>query len=151
MLYGSRLENSSYLTAPASWLILGLGVWMWRGKARTLFRNAGFDKDVFKLLLRTKGGNSRTKLLKALLTPKDRMQLSRELGIDWKAIDRHLKVLQEFGLIHDEAHVKISGRLFALTKLGEMLLNVLEKIEELERYQDQGQGTWPETTKSTTG
>jgi DNA-binding HxlR family transcriptional regulator len=133
MRYGATFENVSYATAPASWLILGIGVWVWRGKARILFQNAGFDKDVFRLLLRTKGGNSRTKLLKALLSPKDRMQLSKEVGIDWKAVDRHLKVLQEFGLIYEQVNSKTNARLFAITKVGELLLNILDKIEELEK------------------
>ena len=141
ILYGANLENSSYIIAPVSWLLVGTGLWIWRGRTRALFQNAGFDKDVFKLLLRTKGGNSRTELLKALLTPKDRMQLSKELGIDWKAIDRHLKVLQKFGLIQEEADMKANRKRFVITKIGQMLLNVLEEMKELEKEQDQCNGT----------
>src|SRR5579875_657457 len=80
IFYEASLQNSSYFIAPASWLLVAIGLWVWRGRPRTLFQKAGFDKDVFKLLLRTKGGNSRTELLRALLAPKDRMQLSREPG-----------------------------------------------------------------------
>ena len=41
--------------------------------------NTGFDKDVFKLLMRMKGGTSRLKVLNALsAAPKDRLQLSRD-------------------------------------------------------------------------
>jgi len=114
-----------------------------------LFRNAGFDKDVFRLLLRTKGGNSRVKLLKALLSPKDRSMLSKELGLDWKAVNRHLKLLQEFGLIREEVNIKTSMRLFTLSKIGEMLLNVLENMEELEKeYNNQSVGNRAETIRS---
>lgn len=149
MSYGASFENSSYFAAPTSWLFLGIGIWIWRGKARILFRNAGFDKDVFRLLLRTKGGNSRVKLLKALLSPKDRSMLSKELGLDWKAVNRHLKLLQEFGLIREEVNIKTSMRLFTLSKIGEMLLNVLENMEELEKeYNNQSVGNRAETIRS---
>lgn len=77
------------------------------------------------------------------------MQISRELGLDWKAVDRHLKVIQEFGLIREEVNVQTNIRLFGLTKVGEILLNVLEKMEELEKeYNNQGEENWAETTSN---
>jgi DNA-binding transcriptional ArsR family regulator len=149
MNLATGFQNSSYLIAPASWLFLGIGVWVWKGKARALFQAAGFDKDVFRLLVRTKGGKSRARLLKTLMLPKDRMQLSRDLGLDWKAVDRHLRVLQEFGLIREEVNVQANIRLFGLTKVGEILLNVLEKMEELEKeYNNQSEENWAETTNN---
>lgn len=147
MSFATNFENLSYFIAPASWFFVGFGVWVWKGKARTLFRDAGFDKDVFRLLVRTKGGKSRVRLLKTLMLPKDRMELSKELGLDWKAVDRHLRVLQEFGLIQEVVNIQTSTRLFGLTKVGEILLNVLEKMEELEKeYHNKFETNLAETT-----
>lgn len=129
----SSLEDSSFVTAPVSWLFVGIGALIWRGKTRALWQEYGFDKDVFRLLLKMRGGSSRVKLLKALLVPKDRLQLAKEIGLDWKTVDRHTKMLQEYGLIQEQVNVGRNIRLYTLTKVGEMLLNILDKMEEFEK------------------
>ena len=48
------------------------------------------------MLVKMKGGRTRTMLLRSLLEPKNKLQLSHELGIDWKAVDGHMTKLLEY-------------------------------------------------------
>jgi len=38
-------------------------------------------------------------MLRLLVSPKNKLQLSKDLGIDWKAIDRHVDRMRKFGLV----------------------------------------------------
>jgi predicted transcriptional regulator len=122
------LGNYSVVLAPISWLLLAGGFWYWRGSTRALWKEAGFSSDVFKLLMKMKGGPNRVKVLNALQVPKDRLQLSKELGLDWKVIDSHIKVLHDHGLIQEHANYGRNVRLYVLTDTGKTLLKVVEKI-----------------------
>jgi hypothetical protein len=94
-----------YVATVFSWIGAGaMGAWIWRGRTRIAWTETGFNKDVFHLLMKMKGGNSRLKVMNALdRRPKDRLQLSNELEMDWKTIDRHVKILSEYGLVREEA------------------------------------------------
>jgi predicted transcriptional regulator len=74
-----------------------------------------------------KGAETRLSLLGALLTPKDRLQLAQELGLDWKAIDYHINLFNRYGLVYEQ---QVSGRvkMYKLTSLGEMLLGLLRDL-----------------------
>ena len=81
----------------------------------------GFDSEVFELFVRMRGGKTRVKLLNSLLIPKDRFQLAQELGLDWKAVDRHVMMLNKFGFVHEQtAYGRV--RIYELTSVGKMLL-----------------------------
>lgn len=66
---------------------------------RSRWKNAGFDADSFRLIVKMKGGPTRLSILKALAAPKDRLQLANELGLDWKTVDHHIRVLGDYGFI----------------------------------------------------
>lgn len=87
----------------------------------------GLDRDSFRLLLQMKGSNTRTTILKSLLTPKDRFQLSKELDLDWTTIDYHVQVLLKHDLISERTAFG-SVKLYQLTATGSTLLRALEDM-----------------------
>jgi DNA-binding transcriptional ArsR family regulator len=107
---------------------------VWRGKVRSRWESLGFDSGIFELFMRMKGAKTRLSLLDALVTPKDRMQLAQELGLDWKAIDYHVVRLNRYGLVHED-HAFGRVKLYRLTAWGETLLQLLK---EFNREMDSG-------------
>jgi DNA-binding transcriptional ArsR family regulator len=100
---------------------------VWRGKVRSRWESLGFDSGIFELFMRMKGAKTRLSLLDALVTPKDRMQLAQELGLDWKAIDYHVIRLNRYGLVHED-HAFGRVKLYRLTTWGETLLQLLKEF-----------------------
>lgn len=123
------LSVHSLVLAPASWVLVG-GVWVWRGRIRSRWEGLGFDSDVFRLFVKMRGGKTRLKLLTALLTPKDRYQLAKELNLDWRAVDQHLVILGRHGLISEEnAYGRV--KIYRLTQSGRSMLILLEDLEDM--------------------
>ena len=129
------LGNSPALSAT-SWALVG-GVWIWRGRVKSRWEGLGFDSGTFDLFIKMKGAKTRLNLLDALAMPKDRLQLAQELGLDWKAIDYHIILLNKYGLVHeDQAYGRV--KMYRLTTLGETLLQLLK---EFNREIDNGAGS----------
>jgi hypothetical protein len=119
--------NFSYVIAPTSWVIL-CGLWIWRGKVRSKWNSSGFTQEAFDLLVRMKGGPTRMKLLQALSVPKDRSQLASELQLDWKAVDRHVQLLQWYNFIReDSSYGQIV--LSTITPEGDKLLRLTRELD----------------------
>jgi hypothetical protein len=119
-------EAHSPVLAPASWFFVG-GMWIWRGRMKSRWTDLGFDSDVFGLFVRMKGAKTRIRLLDALSVPKDRLQLAQELGLDWKAVDRHIEILDKYGFVHETvAYGKV--RMYGLTSTGKLLLQLLDEL-----------------------
>ena len=116
----------STVVAPISWVAV-IGAWIWRGRAKSDWSRRGLNQDLFKLLLQMKGGDTRTTILKALLTPKDRFQLAKDLGLDWTTIDYHVQVLSKYGLVREKTAYG-NVKLYELTPIGTTLLNALEEM-----------------------
>jgi DNA-binding transcriptional ArsR family regulator len=76
-----------------------------------------------------KGAKTRLNLMDALSMPKDRLQLAQELGLDWKAVDYHIVLLNRYGLVHEDRAFG-NVRLYKLTKQGEVLLQLLKDFEK---------------------
>jgi len=138
------VQASSLLLAPACWIVLA-GMWMWRGRVRARYSEMGFGSDVFELFMKMKGGATRIKVLNTLSTPKDRLQLAQELGIDWKAVDRHVQILNKYGFISEQAAYG-TVRLYQVTPIGKMLLNLFDDLERTD-----GQTAHPSVSKSGEG
>ena len=70
-----------------------------RGKTRHRWTESGMCAGVYELLVQMRGGPTRTKLLGMLAEPRNKLQLANELGMDWKAVDRHVGRMLEFNLV----------------------------------------------------
>jgi DNA-binding transcriptional ArsR family regulator len=119
------LGNSPGLSAT-SWVLVG-GVWIWRGRVKSRWEGLGFDSGTFDLFIKMKGAKTRLNLLNALSLPKDRLQLAQELGLDWKAVDYHIVLLNKYGLVHED-HAFGKVKMYRLTTLGETLLQLLKEF-----------------------
>ncbi len=102
--------------------------WIWRGRVRSQWESLGFDSEMFRLFIRMKGARTRSNLLYALSSPKDRLQLAQELGLDWNAVDYHVILLNKHGLVHEDSSFG-RVRMYSLTTLGESLLRLLGEYD----------------------
>ncbi len=121
------VQGFSILLAPVSWVLVG-GAWIWRGRVRSRYTEMGFGSDVFELFMKMKGGATRIKVLNTLSTPKDRLQLAEELGVDWKTVDRHVQILNRYGFVREQSAYG-TVRLYEVTPIGKMLLNLFDELE----------------------
>ncbi len=95
------------------------------------------DKQTRKLLLylftSTRGGFTRLRIIMHLLDqPYNTHQLSKELGLDYKAIQHHMKVLQKNNMVSKIGEKY--GAIFHLSTFLEINIGALdEAIEKLDR------------------
>ncbi len=118
-------RNSLPLSA-SGWLVLGVTFFR-RGISRK-WREMGFDRDVFDLMVKTRGAWSRLRLLSYLNEPRHKSELSTLSGLDWKEVDRELGLLQRFGLITLHAHSG-SVKIYKLSEQGKLILKLVEELE----------------------
>ncbi|MCL4518679.1 MAG: HTH domain-containing protein, partial [Thaumarchaeota archaeon] len=101
-----------------------------------LLLNLGFDQDVFKLFVNMRGAATRFKLLQILETGegqgKDRAELAQELNLDWKAIDRQMRLLEKYGFVRVKSK-EGTTRLFELNPSGKILLDLLREQSDTDR------------------
>jgi len=75
-----------------------------------------------------KGATTRMRLLQNLQTHKDRHQLAKELGLEWRTVDWEIAVLRKYGLVQDQgSYGKIV--MYQLTDRGMELLKLLRETE----------------------
>jgi len=95
------------------------------------------DKQTRKLLLylftSTRGGFTRLRIIMLLLDqPYNTHQLAKELDLDYKAVQHHMKVLQKNNLVSKIGEKY--GAIFHLSNLLEININALEEaIDKLDR------------------
>jgi predicted transcriptional regulator len=118
------LDERSPTLAPSSWLLLGALV-VWRGKVRATWSKIGLEEDLFILFVKTKGADTRKDVLRCVSSgQKDRYQISRDMHLAWRAVDRHVHVMAAHGVLKEQtAYGKV--RMYAITPLGEALLKTL--------------------------
>jgi DNA-binding transcriptional ArsR family regulator len=93
------------------------------------WKELGFDKEVFHLMINMRGGKSRQMLLNYLGEPRQRAELSRLSGLDWKEVDREIDLLQRFGLITLYAQSG-SMKLYKLSEQGKLMLKLIMELRE---------------------
>ena len=103
-------------------------VLIWRGRVKTRWESLGFNHDVFEMFMRMRGAGTRLDLMEVLSRPMDRLQLARELSIDWKAVDHHVVLLNRYGLVRED-HIVGRVRMYRRTTLGESLLRLLKESD----------------------
>ncbi len=95
------------------------------------------DKQTRKLLLylftSTRGGFTRLRIIMHLLDqPYNTHQLAKELGLDYKAVQHHMKVLQKNNMVSNIGEKY--GAIFHLSNFLEININALdEAIDKLDR------------------
>jgi DNA-binding transcriptional ArsR family regulator len=116
--------NSPYFSATG-WVIIG--VTFFRKGISKKWRELGFDKEVFDLMVKARGALSRLTLLSYLDQPRHRSELTALSGLDWKEVDRELSLLIRFGLISlyvESGSVKI----YKLSEQGRVILRLVEEL-----------------------
>ncbi|MDG6913522.1 MAG: winged helix-turn-helix transcriptional regulator [Nitrososphaerota archaeon] len=121
------LQGGSFVLAPVSWGFV-MGAWLWRGRVKSQWIRLGLTEDLFRLLTKMRGSGTRTSIMEALETPKDRFQLSKSLGLDWTTVDYQVGVLLKYGLVIEESAYG-NVKLYKLTPIGEVLLKALKEME----------------------
>ncbi len=107
---------------------------------RSRYTELGFGSDVFELFMKMKGGATRIKVLNTLSSPKDRLQLAQELGVDWKTVNRHVQILNKYGFVREQAAFG-TVRLYEVTPIGKMLLNLFNDLEGTDGPAPRGAGS----------
>ncbi|MGI0038276.1 MAG: hypothetical protein ACREAO_00540 [Nitrososphaera sp.] len=115
-------DSSPYLL-PLTWGAL-IGVIVWKGKVRSIWKKRGYDYDIFKVVARMRGSPMRVQLLKIMELPKNKLQLAKELNVDWRTIDNHVETLMKNGLVEEMAQVGTS-RYYIISEHGKKVLGLL--------------------------
>ena len=119
--------RNSVSLSMSSWAIFCVTFFR-RGISRK-WRRLGFDKDVFELMVNMRGARSRLRLLNYLDEPRQRAELSKLSGLDWKEVDREIDLLQRFGLITVYAQSG-SVKLYKLSEQGKLMLKLIMELRE---------------------
>lgn len=101
---------------------------------RSIFARKGFEDDVYRLMVKMRGSGSRLTLLKSIEEPKHRLELAEITGIDWKEVDRQLKVLENYGLARVAAQSG-SVKLYQITEQGRLLLKLIDDLSHTDSMQ----------------
>ena len=121
-----NLLNYYGFSALISWAIFGAAL-IWRGHVRSVWGQSRFSYDTFRLLVKMRGAQTRLKLMHSLDAPKNKLQIATALGIDWKAVDKHVHVLEKNGLIHATS-TSGTATFYEVTGKGRDLIQVLEQL-----------------------
>jgi DNA-binding transcriptional ArsR family regulator len=119
-------DISPYLL-PITWGGV-IGTLVWKGKLRTVWKTQGYDYDTFKMIAKMRGSPTRIKLLNSLNVPKNKLQLAKELDLDWKAIDNHMKVLQKNNFVEEMVMIGTS-KYYLISKKGKNILKLLSSSD----------------------
>lgn len=120
----SYIYESSPVILPITWGAVA-GTVIWRGKVRSKWSRQGYDYDTFRLISKMRGSRMRIRLLNAVSDGrKNKLQLSKELDVDWKTVDNHAEMLLQARLIQ-ESSVVGTARYYSITENGRRVLSLL--------------------------
>jgi len=122
---------ASAYAALGSWTFIAATL-AFKGIVKRIWCRSKLDYEVFKLLAKMRGSPTRVRILRLLEKPMNRLMLAKELGLDWKAVDRHVEVLEKEDLIQRLGTRKGRGELYILTDKGRTALELLEKLNALQ-------------------
>jgi predicted transcriptional regulator len=113
-------------TALISWTVFGAAL-IWRGHVRSVWGKSRFSYDTFRLLVKMRGAQTRLKLMRSLDQPRNKLQLANALGIDWKAVDKHVQVLEKNRLIQATS-TSGTATFYEVTEKGRNLIQLLDEL-----------------------
>jgi DNA-binding MarR family transcriptional regulator len=124
------IYESSPIVLPITWGAVA-GTVIWRGKTRSKWSRQGYGYDTFRLVSNMRGSPNRIRLLNAVKDErKNKLQLAKELGVDWKTIDNHAEMLAQARLI-EESGIVGTARYYSITENGRRVLSLLAaELEE---------------------
>jgi predicted transcriptional regulator len=118
------IYGSSPVILPITWGAVA-GTLIWRGKVRSAWSRQGYDYDMFKLVTKMRGSPMRIRLLNAISSsPKNKLQLAKELDVDWKTINNHIEMLLQSRLV-EEKNLVGTTRYYAITHDGVKVLSLV--------------------------
>jgi predicted transcriptional regulator len=65
--------------------------------------------------------------MRSLDSPKNKLQLATALGIDWKAVDKHVQVLEKNAIIKP-ASTSGTATFYEVTEKGRRLMQLLDEL-----------------------
>ncbi|HLI46640.1 MAG TPA: winged helix-turn-helix domain-containing protein [Geobacterales bacterium] len=87
-----------------------------------------YEKIWFWVFIGSRGGVNRMKIMKELLNkPMNINQISYKLGLDYKTVEHHIRVLEENKLVENPIKNKY-GSLYFPTNIALLKIKILEKI-----------------------
>jgi DNA-binding HxlR family transcriptional regulator len=125
--------TSFAIISVSSWAAFGFALAFWRqqGSGNSLrfsLTNAGFDKNVYDLMVKMRGSGSRLSILQGLVeAPRHRNQLSEITGIDWKEVDRQVGLLERYGFVSVNAQAGPIKE-YKLTEQGRLLVKLMDEL-----------------------
>lgn len=76
-----------------------------------------------------RGSGSRLILLQNMEEPKHRLQLAEDTRLDWKEVDRQLRILENYGLAKVSAQSGVV-KLYQITEQGRILLKLVNDLSK---------------------
>lgn len=93
------------------------------GILRKIIISEGFDSDIYRIFS-SRGGSKRLAIMQALETPKLRNEIAIITNIDWKEVDRNIRILEAANLVKMQfSHGSLS--VYRLTETGKDLVNTI--------------------------
>lgn len=125
----NALYYSSLVILPITWGAV-VGALIWRGRIRSRWSKEGYDYDTFKIVARMRGSSTRIKLLNIIISEeKNKHQIAKEIGIDWKTVDNHVKMLMQNRLIEEK--LVGASKYYIITPNGRKVLALLSDGETI--------------------
>jgi len=125
-----RLQTNTWISdtaiASASWILAVCAILHLSRKDRRDWRRAGFDDSVIDMMSERRGASSRLRILEVLRDPSRRGHVSDATSIDWREVDREVKLMKDLGLVCVQT-VLGRGELYELTGKGKVALGLLER------------------------
>lgn len=88
---------------------------------------SSFNRLVWWLLKATRGGDMRTKIMKSIMDePKNANRIRRELGVNYRTIEHHLKVLADNTLVMSQGDRY--GKIYFLSPSASKNLDIFQRI-----------------------
>lgn len=126
------IYGSSHVILPITWGAVA-GTLIWRGKIRSQWRKQGYDYDTFRLVAKMRGSPTRVRLLNLILSEqKNKLQMARELDVDWKTVDNHIEMLMQTGLVEEKVAVGTT-KYYSITENGKKILLLLSNNGVVDR------------------
>ena len=97
------------------------------GSLRKIIDSEGFDRDIYRIFS-SRGGSKRLSIMQTLATPKLRNEIARITNIDWKEVDRNIRILEASNLVKMQySHGSLN--VYRLTETGEDLIKIIISYE----------------------